>query len=192
MNTRTHDGGTMSRRRLLQMICFVAIAILISLPAPTRAHEGGLEITISPPEIAAGDEITVSGEGFPPNQPIELHLTGPNGDAHLANVAADDDGAFTQQIVVPGTIVPGLYLIRAEGGQEATAELSVGAMPGMQAAAGETLPERERSPIWKAGAVIVLVVLGGMGLALAQSQGYSSVPRPAPVRPESLDRGSYG
>lgn len=172
-------------------IMAAAVVTVLAMPVITLAHEGGLELTVSPTDIAAGDEINVSGEGFTPNQPLELHITGPNGDAHLGDVTTDSEGAFDQRIVVPGNLVPGRYLIRVEGAQEASAELSVGAMAGMGEPEEETVPERVRSTVWQATAVAALLALAALGLALARL-GMSSSGRAhgvVPATPAAHDRG---
>jgi hypothetical protein len=146
------------------------VALLLAL-APTSGlgHGGALELSLSPHDIAAGVEVTVSGEGFTANAPIELHLTGPNGDAHLGGVTADEDGEFSQEARIPGEVVPGLYLIRAAGGgKEASAELTVGAMVGMEHLAQEALPARERSGAWRAIAIVLLLAVGALGMVLAR------------------------
>jgi hypothetical protein len=144
----------------------VAALLLALAPLPGLAHGGGLELSLSPTDIAAGDEVTVTGEGFAANAPLELHLTGPNGDAHFEDVTADEEGEFTQRVRIPGDTIPGLYLIRAAGAeQEASAELTVGAMAGMAEATEDGAPERDRSAVWK---VIAVVLLGGLGLVLAR------------------------
>lgn len=159
----------------------LAAAMLLALaPLPTRGHEGGLELSISPAEIAAGEEVTVSGEGFAANAPLELHLTGPKGDAHFGDVMADEEGAFTRPVQIPGDVVPGLYLIRAEGAdQEASAELTVGAMVGMAAATEDVIPERDRSVAWQAIAIVLFLGLGVVGLALARPARPALLARPS-------------
>lgn len=146
-----------------------ASVLLVLAPLPSRGHEGGLELTVSPTEVAAGDEVTVSGEGFTANAQLEFHLTGPNGDAHFEKATADEEGAFTRPVQIPGDVVPGLYLIRAEGAdQEASTELTVGAMAGMAATTTDVLPERDRALIWRTIAVVLFLGVGVVGIVLVR------------------------
>lgn len=159
----------------------MAVAALLALaPLQSRGHGGELELTVSPSEVAAGDEVIVSGEGFTANAPLEIHLTGPNGDAHFENATADDEGAFSRPVRIAGDVVPGLYLIRAEGAeQEASAELTVGAMTGMTAATADAFPERDRPLAWQAIAVALFLGVGAVGLLLARSARVGPRTRPA-------------
>ena len=146
-----------------------AALLLAASPLPVLAHGGELELNVSPNTIAAGDEITVSGEGFVAGTPLELHLTGPNGDAHFEDVATDDEGTFQEAVRIPGDITPGNYLVRAEGAdREASAELTVGAMAEMSQPAGDAVPERERPTVWQAVALAIFLGIGIAGLALAR------------------------
>lgn len=175
MTSRTAPprGGRSGRGAAL-----AAALLLAASPLAVLAHGGELELSVSPDTIAAGDEITVSGEGFAADAPLEIHLTGPNGDAHFEDVTTDGEGAFQESVRIPGDVTPGNYLVRAEGAErEASAELTVGAMAGMPPAAEEALPERERPDAWRAVAVVLFLAIGGAGLALARR-----------VRPEVLAR----
>lgn len=146
------------------------VALLLSAsPLAVLAHGGELELSVSPDTIAAGDEISVSGEGFLADAPLEIHLTGPNGDAHFEDVTTDGEGAFQESVRIPGDITPGNYLVRAEGAErEASAELTVGAMAGMPQTAADAVPERERPDGWRAVALAIFLGIGIAGLALAR------------------------
>lgn len=155
-------------------------AVLLALaPATGLGHGGGLELNVSPANIAAGDEVTVSGEGFAPSATLELHLTGPNGDAHFGDVTATEEGEIIYSVRIPGDVVPGLYLLRAESAaQEASAELTVGAMAGMAGAISDGPSERDRSMAWQSVALVLFLGLGALGFALVGSTSRGSVTRP--------------
>lgn len=160
-----------------RLVLAATLLVLVSLSA--LAHGGELELTVTPADIAAGEEVTVSGEGFAASAPLELHLTGPNGDAHFDDATTDQEGAFTQVVQIPGDVVPGVYLLRAEGAeQEASAELTVGAMAGMTAPASEAAAERGRPVVWQTVAVVLFLALGIAGLALARPTR-GAVPQPS-------------
>lgn len=163
------------RQRLLLVAFLLTLAPLTAL-----AHGGALELTLSPNTLAAGGELTVSGEGFAANVPLELHLTGPNGDAHFGDVAANDEGEFTQTIRIPADVVPGLYLIRAAGSnQEASAELTVGAMAGMPQSAQQTPPARVRPPAQRAIALALFLGIVVAGFARARPARLAAAVRPS-------------
>ena len=147
-----------------------AVSLLFAVtPFAAYGHGGALELSLAPDTVAAGQEINLSGEGFAADATLEVHLTGPNGDAHFDNVTADDEGAFTQAVQVPGTMTPGIYLVRVAGDdREASAELTIGAMAGMGQASPMALPERERPNSWRAVALALFFGAGIVGFALAR------------------------
>ena len=148
------------------------LLLLAATPFAAYGHGEGLELSVSPDTAAAGGTVTIGGEGFAANTPLEVHLTGPNGDAHFEDVTADNEGAFQDVVRIPGEITPGIYLVRAEGaGQEASAELTVGAMAGMAEATGTAVPERDRSNAWRAVTLALLLGVGIAGLVLARPTG---------------------
>ena len=156
-----------------------SVAVVLALtPLHGLAHGGALELSVSPANIAAGDEVTISGEGFAANASLALHLTGPNGDAHFSDVVTDDEGEFTQPVRIPGSIVPGLYLIRAENAdQEAAAEVTIGAMAGMTEPSDDRMPARARTAAWQASALGLFLALGIAGLALARPRRRGALTR---------------
>lgn len=160
-----------SRRReragWIAVLAVVAVTISTHAPPPwAAAHGGALELEIPQDQIAAGEELAVSGEGFTAGAAVALRLTGPGGDAALGSAVADDEGAFEQTVEIPGAVVPGTYLVRAEGDREATTELTVGAMAGM---AAEAEPVRVRSVGWQAAALLLAGGIAVAGLALART-----------------------
>jgi hypothetical protein len=163
-----------------QRAALAAVLFLAASPVAVFGHGGELELSVAPDTIAAGDEVTVSGEGFVAATPLELYLTGPNGDAHFENVTADGEGAFTRAVRIPGDITPGIYLVRAAGaGREASAELTVGAMAGMPQATQRVLPGRERPNAWRTVALVLFLGLGIAGLALARPGRFDVSVRPS-------------
>lgn len=158
-------GGASGQRRWLRLAAVVlaAAALALGLAASARGHEGGIELTVSQGNLAAGKQVTVSGEGFSPNASIALRLTGAGGDAELGTASTDAEGDFSQQVTIPGDMVPGIYLIRTEGDEEASAELTVGAMPGMAVDTTAPAAERDRSAAAKAALVAAMVAVAALG-----------------------------
>lgn len=172
---------SLSGRRL----ALVTAVLLALAPVAGLGHGGELELSVSPSNIAAGDEVTISGEGFAASAALELHLTGPNGDAHFGDVTANNEGEFTQPVRIPGDVVPGLYLLRAESAaQEASAEVTVGAMAGMAETISDGASERDRSVAWQSVALVLFLGLGALGFALVRSTDRGPV---APSPPTKLE-----
>lgn len=169
------------RERVVWVAVLAAVAMTIwthAAPPWAAAHGGASELEISEDQIAAGEELAVSGEGFTAGAAVALRLTGPGGDADLGSAVADDEGAFEQTVEIPGTVVPGTYLVRAEGDREATTELTVGAMAGMAAEAAPE-PVRVRSVGWQAAALLLAGGIAVAGLALARTRSREAGPAAA-------------
>lgn len=159
-------------------LALVSAVLLALAPAASLGHGGELELSVSSSIIAAGDEVTVSGEGFAPGATLELHLTGPNGDAHFGDVKAADEGKFIHSVRIPGDVVPGFYLLRAESSaQEAFAEVTVGAMAGMTETISDGASERDRSIAWRSVTFLLFLGLGALGFVLVRSADRGSVAR---------------
>lgn len=146
----------------------LAMLLVTLMPLVARAHGEALELDVEPTEATASTTVTVTGVGFGANQIVELRLTGPGGDAELGSATTDGEGAFALEVTIPGATVPGLYLVRAENGEEATAELTVGAMPGMASTESEASEERDRSGAWAAIAIAALLIVGALGVLIAR------------------------
>lgn len=155
-------------RMVGRWLSLTAALLLTLAPLAGLAHGGGLELSLSPTNVAAGNHVTVAGEGFPAHAQLELHLTGPNGDAHFGAAKTDGEGDFTERVQIPGDVTPGLYLIGTSGAQEASAELTVGAMPGMGQEVQAAAPERQRSGAWRAIVVVLLLGIGALGFVLTR------------------------
>lgn len=170
MSLRAFVAGAVFHGRCRPWVWTPLLALIFFAIAPAigSAHEGGLELTVSPTDIAAGDIVTVSGEGFTASVAMEIHLSGPNGDAHFGDVMVDAEGNFVQKVTIPSNVLPGLYLIRATGDREASAELSVGAMAGMAVSADELAAERSRSAAWKIVALVAFLGVAGFGTKISR------------------------
>ena len=82
------------------------------------------EISLDPAEAAPGDEVTVTGSGFAPEEKIALRL----GDADAVQATSDADGGLAASVTVPKGASDGTYPVIALGDVsqvEATADLAV-------------------------------------------------------------------
>ncbi|MFC7400996.1 choice-of-anchor G family protein [Citricoccus sp. GCM10030269] len=100
-------------------------------PLDVEAEDGATapELSVTPGSVAPGDDVTVEGSGYPPNEDVEVQLLDPEGDpvaGTATTVTADDDGDFTTMITVPEGIEPGDYDVEAVSGDtRETAPLDV-------------------------------------------------------------------
>src|SRR5690606_10320041 len=72
-------------------------------------------VTVDPDTAAPGDSITVEGENFPPNSEVEVQLTDSDGNpvGDPVTVTTDDEGSFSEELVLLDGTLPGDYTIVA-------------------------------------------------------------------------------
>ncbi|MBM7820393.1 5-hydroxyisourate hydrolase-like protein (transthyretin family) [Cellulosimicrobium cellulans] len=111
----------------------VGIDDTTSTEAETPLGVGGVgvsepTVTVDPTTANPGDEVTVTGEGWPPNTTVTVDLVDEDGDVvATVDVETDDTGSFTTPITVPDDATPGDYTVHAsdDAGNEAEAPLTV-------------------------------------------------------------------
>jgi hypothetical protein len=125
--------------KLVVAVALVAVPVLVS-SVPAQAAT----ITVSPSSVAAGDQVTLSGDVLADGQPgcavpgeVTLISQAFNGLGEFAGVGAvfapvDSAGDFATTVALPGSTAPGTYEIsgRCGGGNlGVTATLTVVAAP---------------------------------------------------------------
>ncbi|MFJ4230500.1 choice-of-anchor G family protein [Cellulosimicrobium cellulans] len=111
----------------------VGIDDTTSTEAETPLGVGGVgvsepTVTVDPTTANPGDEVTVTGEGWPPSTTVTVELVDEDGDVvATVDVETDDEGSFTTPITVPDDATPGDYTVHAsdDAGNEAEAPLTV-------------------------------------------------------------------
>ncbi|WP_290439153.1 SdrD B-like domain-containing protein, partial [Arthrobacter sp. SW1] len=81
-------------------------------------------VTVDPTSVPAGDDTTVTGEGFAPNSPVTVQLEDANGNpvGDPVQVTTDENGNFTTPLTVPEGTTPGDYSVVATDDQGGEAE----------------------------------------------------------------------
>ncbi|WP_264032366.1 choice-of-anchor G family protein [Cellulosimicrobium sp. SH8] len=85
-------------------------------------------VTVDPTTASPGDEVTVTGEGWPPSTTVTVELVDEDGDiVATVDVETDEEGSFATPITVPEDATPGDYTVHAsdDAGNEAEAPLAV-------------------------------------------------------------------
>ena len=100
----------------------VMIIFMLGISVSTFAH--GTSLKVDKASVAAGEVITLKGEGISVNAEIRLSLTGLH-DYNLGTAKGDEHGRFEQQVRLRADIKPGDYLVVAEGEKRATAKLKI-------------------------------------------------------------------
>ncbi|MFB8229618.1 choice-of-anchor G family protein [Cellulosimicrobium sp. NPDC055967] len=111
----------------------VGIDDTTSTEAETPLGVGGVgvsepTVTVDPTTANPGDEVTVTGEGWPPSTTVTVDLLDEDGDVvATVDVETDDTGSFTTPITVPEDATPGDNTVHAsdETGNEAETPLTV-------------------------------------------------------------------
>jgi hypothetical protein len=154
-------------RTLTVMVIVAAFALV---PQFAAAH-GGSEVAIMGHPHPDGP-IEIEGTDFEPGEVVQLELR-KQGEPSvpLGPVPVGADGAFTITLHVPGTVQPGLYELVAIAGDETTsAEATVLAVPGENAARGGTAADEEvsndRPAAETVGLAIMTAVLALVGAAI--------------------------
>lgn len=101
-------------------LCTALAAGFIAFGSPASAgvqqNDYGLTctLTVTPPQVTAGTQATVAGQGFQPNLATQVILDdGTPGEALLADVVTDGLGAFSTTVTIPATATPGPHVISA-------------------------------------------------------------------------------
>lgn len=121
----------------IRIIGLTILLIAVSA-ASTFAH--GTSLKLDKTTAVPGQELVLKGEGISPNGPIKIILQGVK-DYELGSAQGDQHGRFEKQVMLPGDVPPGDYLVIAEGQNKATAKLKI--VAGTAPASGEaksTLP----------------------------------------------------
>ncbi|MFD4991506.1 choice-of-anchor G family protein [Cellulosimicrobium cellulans] len=85
-------------------------------------------VTVDPTTANPGDEVIVTGEGWPPSTTVTVDLVDEDGDVvATVDVETDEEGSFTTPITVPDDAAPGDYTVHAsdDTGNEAEAPLTI-------------------------------------------------------------------
>ncbi|MEG9246531.1 choice-of-anchor G family protein [Arthrobacter sp. Soc17.1.1.1] len=112
-------------------------------------------ITLDPAIVVAGDDVTVTGDGFAADETVTVSIPGANGGARIeVEVGADAEGTISATLPVPADYPAGTVDVTALGGVSetaATADLEVVYRPTV------TVPERivagDRIPVTGSGFV---------------------------------------
>ena len=150
------------------LIVMMTTALLASpASAQTYPPDADPSVAVTPSTVPAGQEISVSVDGFTPDATVDISFN-----PDLGSIEVDGDGAGSATFVVPGDQAPGDYtLLATDGTLSATATLTVtdGAVAGAgltnsgdvaAASAGAGLP------LTGAGNSIGLAQIGAAVLAL--------------------------
>lgn len=105
------------------------------LATSTYAH--GPQVKVDPGSLAAGNTITVRGQGITSKGSIHLRLQGILRDYDLGTATGDEHGRFEIQVPLPADLEPGEYTLIASGEKTATTRLTVTALPQEGPAPGE-------------------------------------------------------
>lgn len=169
---------------LRRILFFLLFSILFTSPSLALAH-GEPVISVQPPTVAAGSQITIVGTEMEPGEIFAISLESTSGVIPLGEATATGEGeeaGFEATFTIPDGVAPGSYTIRAttEEGEEAVADLMI-TLPSDQADAGPATilePSGEPHPLDRTkptrqivGALFVAFASAGLGLWLVRQRG---------------------
>lgn len=166
---------------MYRKVLILAGVLVIALAAPAAAQYGPSGPTVQAPSgtLVAGESITVSGQGFPPNTEVIIYFkragTAGRG-TRLGTVMTDSNGNFTAQVRVPSFVTAGDFTITAVAGAvEQTTNVHVGGTVlrhGSSTTGGTTghLPRTGTSSIVPLTAIGAALVAAGGGVMLFTRQ----------------------
>ena len=107
--------------RGIRLIGLMIVSIVLNA-ASTFAH--GTSLKLDKTTAVPGQELVLKGEGISSNGPIKIILQGVK-DYELGSAQGDQHGRFEKQVMLPGDVPTGDYLVIAEGQNKATAKLKI-------------------------------------------------------------------
>jgi hypothetical protein len=145
----TAEGGNYAQRSLT----FTVTETVDPEPTPSPA------ITLSTRSVAAGDTLTVSGEGFSPDETVQIELQ--SDPVVLATIDADESGTFQTSVTVPRDTSPGPHDIVATGAiSDEEVRVRITVLP-----AGD-IASTGAAPLNGLLAFVVLAIMLGLGIVL--------------------------
>lgn len=133
-------------------------------PCPSVEEPDRPTATLSATTVSPGGQLTVSGTGFTPGEPVDvtLHSTA----VALGTVIADAEGAAALTFTVPADLEPGEHRVELVG-QRSGVRVSV-AFEVLGVEDPSTLPATGRTTGAQAGTGVGLIVLGAACLAIGR------------------------
>ena len=137
------------------------------------ADETDPSINVDPETAAPGEDITIEGDDFGPEENVTIEITDEDGNVvDTITVVTDDDGDFSVTWTVPQDVTPGTLTITAadESGNSATAQLTISATGtgAGTADSGDGLASTGAKATMIATAVALLLIVIGAGLLIAR------------------------
>ena len=115
------------------------------------------ESLTAPASAVAGATITLTGDGYQPNEALEIWLL--STPVQLTTLTADAQGAFTTTVTIPANVTPGAHTLEIRGAQSPTFAQSFTVFAALPA----TGPDPSVGPI---GVAALLLAGAGVGLTL--------------------------
>lgn len=135
------------------------------------ANEDDPSINVDPETTSPGEEVTIEGDDFGPEETVTIEITDEDGNViDTITVVTDDNGDFSVTWTVPQDVTPGTLTIAAadESGNTATAELTISAAGAGDSDSGDALASTGAKATMIATAIALLLIVIGAGLLIAR------------------------
>ena len=111
-----------------------AVVLPVTFAADEEPGEFAGTISLGSSKVAAGQALTITGEGYQPGETVAVRLQPKKGDAiDLGTVKVGEDGSFSASVTVPKATKPGPYTVSVSqaDGDAATAVVHVNRKGGL-------------------------------------------------------------
>src|SRR5438876_5835108 len=98
--------------------CLVALLMIARAGSPIIPSVASADprVTVVPDHVIPGENVTVTGTGWAPNDQILVSFSDPAGTVYpIGVIKADASGAFRNIVNVPAFVLPGTYQIDGNG-----------------------------------------------------------------------------
>jgi hypothetical protein len=150
-----------SFRKLALLLAAVTALLLATAPVASAGEEEypapDCSLSVSPEDPDAGDDITITGEGWPAGATVTVTVGG----VELDPVTADDEGSWEVEYTIPESTPEGEVSVTAdgcEGGEDEVLGTTITVGPAAVAPQPEALPATGSSstePLVRTAAVLI-------------------------------------
>jgi hypothetical protein len=154
---------------MMKRICLAGALVVLAfatLAAPAGAQYGPTPtVTVSDTTPEPGQTITLTGQGCPANETVQILFDG----TVIASTTADANGNWTAQVTIPASATPGTHTLTSRCG---AVVLNVTLTVPAPAAAPLARTGSDSLPLARTG--IALVTIGALALYAARSRRRTS------------------
>lgn len=102
------------KKRIFESVPFIFVLLsALFVTSSASAHGGEPRLEISAERLSPGETLQIRGVDFEYDQEVNIALIGNQIDISLGTLIADAEGVFIQNVLLPGSLAEGIYVVRA-------------------------------------------------------------------------------